>query len=76
MEKDEPYNSVIIHVQDIGYMGSRCANTDHVPKRKKKTEDKKRKYYLVGYRYTLAYKIKITATFLKLQHSYSTKNEF
>ena len=41
--------------------------------KEKKAEDKKRKYYLVGYRYTLAYKIKITATFLKLQHSYSTK---
>ena len=22
---------IIIHLQDIGYMGSRCANTDHVP---------------------------------------------
>ena len=41
MEKDELYNSVIIHVQDIGYMGSRCANTDHVPKRKKKLKTRR-----------------------------------
>lgn len=45
--------SIIIYVQDTGYMGSRQANTEHVPKKANKKKQTKIKHYKEVYVYYL-----------------------